>query len=201
MLSIAFASPIRRLLLVMMGVSCFFALGTQAQTVPDPCATAPASEAAAVGNSQSSIQLAAYLCGGAGQRCCPLNTCNSGLVCNSNGICRTPCGGAGERCCTGGTCNSPNLACNSSGICRTCGGSGDICCAGNTCSSGLVCNGGRCTAPCGGFGQACCSGVCYGGELICSFGTNTCIACGRLFEPCCAGNKCAVGTCNGSTCQ
>src|SRR5688572_6017963 len=103
MLSIAFASPIRRLLLVMLGVTCFLALRTQAQTVPDP---------------RSPVTLAAYyLCGGAGQRCCPWNTCNSGLACNANGIC------------------------------RTCGGSGDICCSGNTCSAGLTCTGGRCTAP------------------------------------------------------
>jgi hypothetical protein len=106
MVSIARAFSSRRILLLALLACCLFTLKVQAQTVPLP-------------------QFVAVLCGGAGQSCCPFNTCNSGLVCNSNGICRNPCGAAGQRCCDG-TCNA-GLACNSRNICRTCGGSGLAC--------------------------------------------------------------------------
>lgn len=116
------------------------------------------------------------------------------------------CGGAGQTCCVGGTCNS-GLACNANGICRTCGGSGNICCSGNTCSAGLVCTNGRCSAPttaCGGYNQTCCAGgTCNRADLACNPNTNQCIPCGYYGEYCCPYvPSCFEGTCKiPGTCQ
>lgn len=156
MLSIAVRVFPRRLLLLALLACCLFALKVQAQMIPAP-------------------QLAAaFLCGGAGQTCCLNRTCNAGLACNSNNIC------------------------------RKCGGNGDICCANNICSSGLTCQGGRCTAPaCGGPDQPCCAGTCNGAGLACDFNTNTCRVCGFLGEFCCPyAPQCFEGTCRTpGTCQ
>jgi hypothetical protein len=54
-------------------------------------------------------------CGGAGQPCCYGSSCNEGLRCNSNNICRRPCGGLGEPCCSNSVCNT-GLGCYS-GVC------------------------------------------------------------------------------------
>jgi hypothetical protein len=202
MLSIADSSAFRRLLLVALLASCLFALSLQAQTASPPCENAPVPDFSVDAPAQSPIQLAAIPCGAAGQICCPGSYCNSGLACNSNGICRVPCGAAGQRCCTNQTCNA-GLACNSSSICRTCGGNGDICCSGNSCSSGLTCTGGRCSPPCGGAYQACCSGGGCGAGLACAFAQNQCLPCGFLGEYCCPGiPQCSEGTCKvPGTCQ
>ncbi|MEA2599550.1 MAG: hypothetical protein QOF89_542 [Acidobacteriota bacterium] len=194
-IAIAIVSPARRILLAALAASALFTLRAEAQTVAPPCD--PASDPAfaiATPEAQSPLQLAAIPCGAASQICCPGGFCNTGLVCNSNGICRTPCGAAGQRCCPNQACDA-GLACNSSGICRTCGGNGDICCGGNTCSSGLVCNGGRCAPPCGGYNQPCCNGTC-GAFLACAPRINTCIPCGFTGAACCPGNYCSPGTCN-----
>jgi hypothetical protein len=204
MLSTADGSACRRLLLTAALAGCLFASLAMAQTSPVPCEMGPVLDFTTAAGTESPIQRATTVpCGGAGQPCCPVNSCNIGLVCNSNGICRTPCGGAGERCCPNQTCDNPSLACNSNGVCRTCGGDGNICCAGNTCSSGLVCSGGRCTSPCGGPNQACCNGgFCLSGGT-CDFGTNRCVACGQLFQVCCVTSlpQCFVGTCQSGLCQ
>src|SRR4051794_6437600 len=118
----AVAAPARRLLLAALTVSALCALHAEARTAPAPCDEAALAPAFAFASLGTQTPIAAINCGAASQICCPGNFCNTGLVCNSNGICRTPCGGAGERCCTNQTCDAP-LACNPNGICRTCGGS------------------------------------------------------------------------------
>lgn len=176
MLSIANGSPFRRLFLLTLFACCLFALRVQAQTAPSPCeAGAPAPDFLTEIQSQPSVQLAAYQCGGAGQICCPYNS---------------PC--------------NPGLACNANNICRTCGGNGNICCAGNTCSSGLVCTNGRCGSPsCGGAYQACCPGGACSAGTACAFSSNTCIPCGFYGQFCCPGvPSCFEGTCRTpGTCQ
>lgn len=171
-------------------------LWSQAATADATAAAAPAAEQEeALAAILQPEMVLAQSCGGAGMTCCPVEPkCQSGLVCNSNNICRTPCGDGGQRCCPGGTCN-PGFACNSNSICRTCGREGDICCAGNTCNAGLVCTGGRCQKPCGGLFQACCGSVCTEPGTICNQVTKQCVACGSFGGPCCPNNVCFNGTC------
>ena len=197
MRSITDDSACRRLLIITALAGCLFASLAVAQTAPVPCETGSLPDFMTAVGAESMIQRATPVpCGAAGQPCCPVNSCNVGLVCNANGICRTPCGAAGQRCCPNQTCDD-GLACNTNGVCRSCGGDGDICCAGNTCSSGLACKSGRCTAPCGAPNQACCNGGFCATGATCDFSTIRCVACGFIGEPCCVGapTQCFTGTC------
>jgi hypothetical protein len=111
--SLAKRFPVCCLLAAALVLLCPFALSAAPAAAPDFCVVPRAPEP---GMPQAVAQLAAYVCGAAGQRCCPLNTCNSGLVCNANGICRTPCGLPGQSCCPGnqctfGTCNTITYLC------------------------------------------------------------------------------------------
>lgn len=76
----------------------------------------------------------------------PAGRCNSYLVCNS-GVC-APCGGAGERCCGTNSCDS-GLTCETDvGRCGDCGETGERCCASGSsvgtiehvCSGAVSCN-------------------------------------------------------------
>lgn len=74
------------------------------------------------------------ICGGPGEVCCSgLQSCNVGLRCNENNICRKPCGNVGERCCSGSTCTL--------GICDT---------STNTCKTAINPSGSSSGGPTGG---------------------------------------------------
>jgi hypothetical protein len=174
MISIANRTAFRLFLIAALLASCLFTLDVQAQTATAPCdpSWAPTLATADAGRShpQPPVELAAFLCGAAGQPCCVNRLCGSGLACNTNNIC------------------------------RTCGSAGNICCAGNSCSSGLTCTGGRCAAPppppCGGYNQTCCSGGACGAGLACDPGHNQCIPCGFYNTYCCPYiPECSEGSC------
>jgi hypothetical protein len=115
----------------------------------------------------------ALTCGGAGQPCCLGGSCNFGLECNENGVCRTPCGGEGERCCSYGC--DPGLICKSNNTCGTSsssssgGGGCTVMCgidpiSGANCGScgiGFVCSGGACIQTVGCTSSYECPGSSY----------------------------------------
>ncbi len=59
-------------------------------------------------------------CGTAGQVCCNGTACNSGLTCDTSGLCDAICGNLGEVCCNGTACNA-SLVCGGNQLCGTAG--------------------------------------------------------------------------------
>jgi hypothetical protein len=130
-------------------------------------------------------------CGATGQACCDGTTCNAGLVCGADSLCRA-CGGEGQGCCNGTTC-STGLTCDTAGVCRACGGEGLGCCEGSTCSTGLECYEDGVCRGCGNDGQSCCGGTTCVTGLECA-SDKRCHACGADTEICCAGDLCDTGS-------
>ncbi len=140
-------------------------------------------------------------CGAASQVCCSTGSpCNTGLVCNSLGMCQTPppppCGLLGQLCCTSGTICGSGLSCISSTCQPTppCGGAGETCCGGigGACGTGTSCDAlGICQPtppPCGAASQVCCStGSACSSGLVCDSSDTCQVPCGAASEGCCGG--------------
>lgn len=130
-------------------------------------------------------------CGAAGQTCCSSGeTCESGLECTSDNLCRA-CGAEGQGCCGATGCNA-NLLCDKQAICRSCGGAGEGCCAGATCAFGLECFSDNLCRACGNEGQDCCGGTSCTAGLECA-SDKRCHPCGSDREICCANDRCGAG--------
>ena len=116
---------------------------------------------------------------------CLLDTCCSGLFCNSHsGNCEVPQTGCGQlySACTSSTqcCTSTGLFCNN-GTCdygTACRITGQSCAAGEVCCGGLTCTGGSCQP----------SSTCRSSGSICS-----------STSPCCSGLTCTGGSCQVQT--
>ena len=182
------------------------------------------------------------LCGDAGQACCapvPARNglivdkpfCHAGLGCDIvAGKCASACGGAGQICCDGpdtyapqgGVSPSSPIYCGAQGCvprkpmctagacdpathrCQSCGtAAGASCCppdaqqATASCkATGLICQSANIAAPggtcvvCGGLGQPACAGDTCGPGLVSE--KNVCQECGKIGEPPCA-NGCQQG--------
>ena len=115
------------------------------------------------------------------------------------GVAGDKCEGSSQTCCAGFICDPRG---GPATVCVACGDEGDVCCAQGGCLDPFECIGGECVIPpgqCGGTGELCCqpNDTCIG-QRICINGE--CAVCGTIGEPCCAGDVCTQGRCQGDIC-